>query len=83
MLEFDGSKLKKLRQDRGLTQGELGEQVGKKTEHISNYENGYATPPSDVLLSLMKIFQISADKLGRPKAEPALCVSEPSGECAH
>jgi repressor LexA len=67
MLEFDGSKLKQLRKDKGLTQGDLGIKVGRKTEHISNYENGYATPPSDVLLSLMEIFEVPADELGRSK----------------
>jgi len=70
MLEFDGEKLRQLRKAKGLTQGDLGERVGKKTEHISNYENGYATPPSDVLLSLMKFFRVSPDGLGRTK-EPA------------
>lgn len=67
MLEFDGTKLKELRKKKGLTQGELGERVGKKTEHISNYENNHANPPSDVLLSLMKFFKVPADGLSKTK----------------
>lgn len=65
MLEFDGPKLKELRKSKGLTQGDLGMMVGKKTEHISNYENGHAHPPSDVLLNLMEIFKVNRDGLSR------------------
>lgn len=66
MLEFDGSKLKRLRQERKLKQRELGLLVGKKGGHIANYENGVACPPSDVLLSLMSFFQVSARDLSKP-----------------
>lgn len=69
MLEFDGPKLKTLRKSKGMRQGDLAAIVGKKTEHISNYENGHATPPSDVLLSLMKFFKVSADGLSRERTE--------------
>lgn len=69
MLEFDGTKLKKLRKAKGLTQGDLGVVVGKKTEHISNYENDHACPPSDVLLSLMQFFKVSPDGLSCPLGE--------------
>ena len=59
MLEFDGSKLKKLRKERQLTQKELGILVGKGSSYIANYENGYAAPPSDTLLSLLAFFKVS------------------------
>lgn len=65
MIVFDGSKLKKLRQKKQLKQRELGLLVGKKTADISNYENGFATPPSDVLLNLMTFFQVSAKELSK------------------
>ncbi len=65
MLEFDGKKLKQLRKDKGMTQTEVAEKVGKETAHISNYENGYATPQSDTLLSLMEFFKISPDAISK------------------
>lgn len=65
MLEFDGNKLKELRQKRSLKQRELALLVGKKTADISNYENGFATPPSDTLLNLMSFFQVSAKELSK------------------
>lgn len=63
MLEFDGTKLKQLRRAKGWTQGELGLMVGKKTEHISSYENGYAGPPLPVFLELVRIFEIQPEGL--------------------
>jgi transcriptional regulator with XRE-family HTH domain len=65
MLEFDGQKLKKLRQNRELKQRELALLVGKKTADISNYENGFANPPADTLLTFMSFFQVSAKDLGK------------------
>lgn len=67
MLEFDGSKLKKLRKDRKMTQTALGLEVGRGYSHIANYENGHACPPSDVLLNLMTVFDVKPDALGRLK----------------
>lgn len=66
MLEFDGSKLKRLRVERKLKQRELALLVGKEAGHIANYENGFAGPPSDVLLSLMSFFEVSAKDLSKP-----------------
>ena len=67
MLEFDGIKLKELRKQQNLTQTDLANEIfGKpKTSHISNYENGVANPPSDVLLSLMDFFKISPEEISR------------------
>lgn len=55
-VKFDGRKLKALRKARRLTQPEVAEIVGKTGSDISNYENGFAKPPADVLLSLQKFF---------------------------
>lgn len=55
-VKFDGQKLKKLRKEKRMTQPEIAEIVGKTASDISNYENGFATPPADILLSLQKFF---------------------------
>lgn len=67
MLEFDGNKLKELRKKHNLTQTDLAEKIfgSPKTSHISNYENGFATPPSDVLLSLMSYFKVSPKQISK------------------
>lgn len=66
MIQFDGTKLKELRRAKGWTQGELGGMLGKKTEHISSYENGYANPPFGTLVQLLDIFGIEAEDLSKP-----------------
>lgn len=66
MLEFDGQKLKKLRQDRKLKQRDLGLLVGKDAANIASYENGIGKPPADTLLNLMTFFQVSVKELSRP-----------------
>lgn len=65
MLKFDGQKLKQLRKDRRLTQPEIAEIVGKTASDISNYENGFATPPADILLSLQKFFAADFSALSK------------------
>jgi transcriptional regulator with XRE-family HTH domain len=65
MLELDRTKLKKLREERNLTQGELGQKVGKTTSDISNYENGVASPKTDTLLSLMDFFGVSPREIAK------------------
>lgn len=62
-VKFDGQKLKKLRKEKRLTQPEIADIVGKKTSDISNYENGFATPPADILLSLQKFFDVDFSAL--------------------
>lgn len=65
MLQFDGSKLKKLRQGRNLKQKELALLVGKQAGHIANYENGIADPPAEILLRLMSFFEVTAKDLSK------------------
>lgn len=62
-VEFNGQKLKALRNSKRLTQSEVAEIVGKKTSDISNYENGFANPPADILLSLQKFFDVDFSAL--------------------
>ena len=65
LIKFDGKKLKQLRKNRRLTQPEVAEIVGKTVSDISNYENGFASPPADVLLSLQKFFNADFSALSK------------------
>lgn len=58
-----GKRLKELRKKRGLTQEQLGNQIHKSKAAIGSYEQGIQTPPSDVLISLAKLYHISLDVL--------------------
>ena len=58
-----GSRLKKLRTNAGLTQAQLGNQVGVTKSVISYYELQERSPSPDVLIKLSQIFHVSTDEL--------------------
>lgn len=58
-----GSRIKQLRRDVHMTQTALGVLVEKDGTTIGRYENDSLPVPSDVLLTLSKHFEVSADWL--------------------
>lgn len=64
-----GPKLKRIREDLGLSQGGMLKQLGFSEEDglfrssISGYELGTRTPPSNVILAYAKLANISTDVL--------------------
>ena len=56
-----GRKLRKLRNDRGITQEQLAEALNCCRERISRIENGKVCPTHNFILSLTKYFQVDAD----------------------
>lgn len=58
-----GENIRKLRQDRGIGQLELGRRVGASKQSISNWENGNIMPSIDLLLRLADFFGVSTDYL--------------------
>lgn len=65
IVKFDGNKLKQLRKQHRYTQAAIAEIVRKNPSDIANYENGFATPPADILLSLQKFFEVDFSALSR------------------
>lgn len=62
--EHLGSRLKKAREAKGLTQKELSEAVGKKSvKSVSEWEQGKQTPPVDTLRLICKALGCSSDYL--------------------
>ena len=55
--------LKQLRVNKGLSQVELGNQVGLKQTTISQYENGKRTPENEALKNFASYFNVSIDYL--------------------
>ena len=63
---FLGYRLKLLRKQNGLSQTDLGNLLGVSKVSISNYEKGERIPSLEVLLMILKVFNVSADyMLGR------------------
>ena len=70
-----GELIAELRQDRGLTQKQLGKILSVSTGTISNYENGVHYPDLDKLVALADYFQVSTDYLLGRTDEPG-CVKD-------
>ena len=58
-----GEVLRKLRKGRGMTQTELGNQVGLSKAVVSKYETGIGYPTFDVLIRIAQFFGVSTDYL--------------------
>lgn len=55
---IDGTKLRKARDRSGMTQSEVAEAVGVQKAAISKIEVGRASPSSDLLARLCKLYGI-------------------------
>lgn len=65
------NRLKELRKQHGLTQDELGLQLGVQKAAICKYETGRVPLPGETLVQLCNIFDVSADYLlGREEVRP-------------
>ena len=72
-----GELLAELRQDKGLTQKQLGRVLSVSTGTISNYENGVHYPDLEKLVQLADYFQVSTDYLlGRENSARTVHISE-------
>lgn len=58
-----GERIRNLREDRDLTQSELGAQVNITQRKISYIERGKYEPSIDDIVSLCKFFDVSSDYL--------------------
>lgn len=56
-------RLKKIRQNKGLTQERLAKLVNTKKTTISNYETSYSSPSNEMLKDLAQVLNTSTDFL--------------------
>ncbi len=52
-----GSRIKKARNEIGITQQNLADSIGKSINTIKKYESNYTTPPTDVLQKIAKVLK--------------------------
>ena len=62
MFDF-GLRIRGLREQRKMSQEELGRRVGRSKSVISSYENNIKIPPLDILVQIAAIFNVSLDYL--------------------
>ena len=55
--------LKKLRQDKGMNQNQLAEQLHVTRQAISNWETGKTQPDIETLMQLADFFEVSVEQL--------------------
>ena len=73
---FLGYRLQQLRRNRQMSQQDLGKELGVSKVSISGYEKGSRVPSMEVLIKILKLFDISADYiLGRELN--VVCEGEP------
>lgn len=58
-----GSRLKTIRQKRGITQKELAMRINKSVSAVSSYESNAQLPPLDVIEDIALILNVSIDYL--------------------
>lgn len=58
-----GTRLRTAREQRGLTQAELGAAVGVSNRVIAYYEQDGAQPPGAMLVELARALKVSSDEL--------------------
>ncbi len=68
-----GSRVKKLREEHGLSQRDLSHQLRISRSMVAKYEGGIHTPTVSVLLRLADLFDVTLDGLiGRGVRDPRL-----------
>ena len=55
--------LKRLRVEKGITQGELADKVGVQNTAICNYETGFREPNIETLKKLASALDVTVDEL--------------------
>lgn len=67
-----------MRKNKGLSQEQLGNQLGVSRQAVSKWESGQVTPDVRYLITMCELFDVSADYLlrgvevGAPTADPAI-----------
>lgn len=62
-----GKIISKLREEKGITQKELGEKLGVTEKDISDWEKNVSTPDEDVILKLSEFFGVSSEEFTNSK----------------
>lgn len=62
-IKYIGRNIAKLRFNRGLSQGDLGKEIGLTPSAISNIENAASYPSVDTLIRIASYFSVTMDYL--------------------
>lgn len=71
-----GERLRKLRTDNKMTQGQVASRVGVAISAISSYESGVRLPSYNVLIKLSRLFHVTTDYLLGIKSKEMVDISD-------
>ena len=71
-------RLLKYRKLHNLSQEKLAEQIGVSRQAVSKWERGEASPDTDNLIALSKLYNISLDELVLGESEPSVATEKAS-----
>ena len=71
-------RLLKYRKLHNLSQEKLAEQIGVSRQAVSKWERGEASPDTDILIALSKLYNISLDELVLGESEPSVATEKAS-----
>lgn len=80
--KYIGRRIKYYREQKGLTQKELGALVGIKHNTISSYENATNKPDQNILFSIAKALGVGVDDFFPPIKDSLLIKEEPEAYSA-
>lgn len=75
ILTVFSQRLQEIRQEKGLKQTDLAQQVGTGYQSISNWENGVSSPKLEMVCALAEALGVSVDYLAGVSDSPK--VSKP------
>lgn len=55
-------KLKELRKEKGLSQGELAEKLNVVRQTVSKWEKGFSVPDTQTLLNIAQVLEVPVNK---------------------
>ena len=58
-----GKRLRLIREEKGITQAELGEKLGIQFQHVSKYERGETVPTWENLIKLNELYNVNINWL--------------------
>lgn len=58
-----GSRIRKYREDRGLSQKQLAKLIGVSNSRVSNWEQGLNRPDADIIADICRALQVSPSDL--------------------
>ena len=74
-IKLIGTRIRELRQERGITQGELAKALMISYQAVSNWERGVAPPDLENLIRIASYFGVLTDDLLHTESAHKLCTS--------